>query len=79
MTLKEAAELVGKVDWDEFVEAICESWERAIKEFCWWVKCHGEMFAEVEARWEESKGRSPMIKEERKQAFLDYVLEEQDG
>ena len=77
-SLEEAAKSVGRIDWDEFVEAICESWERAIEEFRHWVRHHGEMFAEAEAKWAEASGKPPMTKEEKKQAFMDYVLGEED-
>jgi len=77
-TLEEAAKSVGKVDWDQFVTAICESWERAIEEFCCWAEHCREMFAEAEAKWAEASGKPPTTGEERKQAWFNYVCE-RDG
>jgi len=79
-SLEEAAESVGKVDWDQFVATICESRERVIEEFCWWAEHCGEALAEAYALWEESCGRPPMTKNEKKQAWFNYVRErERDG
>jgi len=75
---------VVKVDekvWGKFVEDINECFEPIAE---WWSSTllfmarRAKTITEAEARWAESSGRHPTTEREKRQAFMNYILEKND-
>jgi len=66
---KSVEKAIELVDWDEFIETICESWKQAMEELRSFGSLWTREFAKQAEHWLQ------MTEEEKKQAWLNYILE----